>query len=75
MYQKIEEVIRESEDPLSTREVAEKAEISIPEAVKNLLRLKEEGKVESVEKEGKVCWQMKAEDDETAKLEKRVHRG
>ena len=74
MYQKIEEIIEDSGDPLSTKEVAEKAEISIAEAGKNLLRLKEEGKIESVEKEGKICWQKKREDEETEKLEKRVHR-
>ncbi|MBU7017346.1 MAG: hypothetical protein HXS44_07535 [Theionarchaea archaeon] len=75
MYQNIEEIIENSEEPLSTKEVAAKAEIGITDAVKNLLRLKEEGKIESVEKDGKVCWQKKGEDDETAKLEKRVQRG
>ncbi len=74
MYQNIEEIIEKSEDPLSTREVAEKAGTSLVEARKNLLRLQEEGKIESVEKDGKICWQKK-EEDETAKLEKRMHRG
>lgn len=74
MYQNIEEIIEKSEDPLSTKEVAEKAGTSLVEARKNLLRLQEEGKIESVEKDGKICWQKK-EEDETAKLEKRMHRG
>jgi biotin operon repressor len=74
MYQKIEDIISESEDPLSTKEVAEKVGISIAEAGKNLFRLKEEGKVESVEKKGKVCWQKSEGDEEATKLEKRVHR-
>jgi response regulator of citrate/malate metabolism len=74
MYQKIEEILEQSEDPLSTAEVAEKAEISIVEARKNLLRLSEEGKVESIQKEGKICWKKKEEEEETEKLEKRVHR-
>lgn len=74
MYQKIEEIIEQSDSPLSTKEVAEKAESNLFEARKNLIRLKEEGKIESVEKDGIICWQKK-EEDETAKLEKRVHRG
>jgi DNA-binding transcriptional regulator YhcF (GntR family) len=74
MYQKIEEIIEQSDSPLSTKEVAEKAESNLFEARKNLIRLKEEGKIESVEKDGTICWQKK-EEDETAKLEKRVHRG
>lgn len=73
MYQKIEEIIENAEHPLSTKEVAEKAGIKLVEARKNLLRLREEGKIESVEKDGRVCWQKK-EEDETAKLEKRVQR-
>jgi hypothetical protein len=74
MYQKIEEIIDAAENPLSTKEVAEKAGISMAKAGQNLLRLKEEGKIESVEIEGKICWKKK-EEDETAKLEKRVQRG
>ena len=74
MYQNIEEIIEKSEDPLSTKEVAERAGTSLVEARKNLLRLQEEGKIESVEKDGTICWQKK-EEDETAKLEKRMHRG
>lgn len=74
MYQKIEDILTESQDALSTKEVAEKAGITIAEAGKNLLRLKEEGKVDSVEKEGKVCWQISEGDEEATKLEKRVHR-
>lgn len=74
MYQKIEDILNESEDPLSTKEVAEKARMSIAEAGKNLFRLKEEGKVESVEKDGKVCWQKSEGDEEATRLEKRVHR-
>lgn len=73
MYQKIEEIIEKAEDPLSTKEVAEKAGLGLIEARKNLLRLKEEGKIDSVEKDGRICWQKK-EEDETAKLEKRVQR-
>lgn len=75
MYQKIEEILEQSDSPLSTKEVAEKAETSLFETRKNLIRLKEEGKIESVEKDGKICWQKKEEEDEAAKLEKRVHRG
>jgi DNA-binding transcriptional regulator YhcF (GntR family) len=75
MYQKILAILEQSDSPLSTKEVAEKAEMSLLEARKNLLRLKEEGKIESVEKEGTICWQKKEEEEETAKLEKRVHRG
>ena len=75
MYQDVEAIIEKSEEPLSTKEVAAKAEISLTDAVKNLLRLKEEGKIESVEKDGKVCWQKCREDEDKAKLEKRVHRG
>ncbi len=74
MYQKIEEILEQSDSPLTTKEVAEKAETTLFETRKNLIRLKEEGKIESVEKDGKICWQKK-EEDETAKLEKRVHRG
>ena len=75
MYQKIEEVLEQSEDALSTSEVAEKAGISLFEARKNLLRLSEEGKIESVQKEGQICWMIKEEEEEAEKLEKRVHRG
>ena len=75
MYQKIEEIIDAADNPLSTKEVAEKAGIGMAKAGQNLLRLKEEGKIESVEIEGKICWKKKEEEDETAKLEKRVQRG
>lgn len=75
MYQKILEILENSSSPLSTAELAEKAEISLAEARKNLLRLSEEGKIESVEKDGRICWQKKEEEGEAAKLEKRVHRG
>ncbi len=74
MYLKIEEILEQSEDPLSTKDVAEKAEINLFEARKALLRLSEEGKIESVEKEGKICWQKKEEAEEAEKLEKRVQR-
>ncbi|KYK33911.1 MAG: hypothetical protein HXS46_19325 [Theionarchaea archaeon] len=74
MYPKIEEILEQSEDPLSTKDVAEKAEINLFEARKALLRLSEEGKIESVEKEGKICWQKKKEAEQAEKLEKRVQR-
>lgn len=74
MYQKIEEILEEADSPLSTAEVAEKTGIKVFEARKNLLRLAEEGKIESIEKNGVICWQKKEEESETDKLEKRVHR-
>lgn len=74
MYQKIKNIIHESDTPLSTKEVAEKADISIVNARKNLERLQEEGRVESMEKEGKICWKLKEEEEEKDKIEKRVQR-
>jgi hypothetical protein len=74
MYQKIQEILEKSDSPLLTATIAEKAGMNLFETRKNLLRLTEEGKVESVEKEGKICWQKRREEEDTAKLEKRVQR-
>jgi response regulator of citrate/malate metabolism len=74
MYKKINDIIHESDTPLSTKEVAEIAEISIIGARKNLLRLQEEGRIESVEKDSKICWKPKEEEEEKEKIEKRVQR-
>ncbi|MGD2247809.1 MAG: FaeA/PapI family transcriptional regulator [Candidatus Methanofastidiosia archaeon] len=76
MYKKIKDIIHESDTPLSTTEVAEKAEVSIIGARKNLERLQEEGRIESVEKDGKICWKPKEEEEEKEKekIEKRVQR-
>ncbi|MGC1122043.1 MAG: FaeA/PapI family transcriptional regulator [Candidatus Methanofastidiosia archaeon] len=74
MYQKIEQILEEADSPLSTAEVAEKTGIKVFEARKNLLRLAEEGKIESIEKNGVICWQKKEEELEMEKLEKRMHR-
>lgn len=75
MHQKIQDIIEKSENPLSTIEIAEKAGINMFETRKNLQRLSEEGKIESVEKKGKICWQKKEEDIGIARIEKRIQQG
>lgn len=75
MYQKILGIIEAAKAPLTTTEIAQKAGVNVFEARKNLQRLGEEGKIESVEKEGKICWQKKEEEEDTLRMEKRVHRG
>ncbi|MBU7015167.1 MAG: ArsR family transcriptional regulator [Theionarchaea archaeon] len=74
MYQKIEQILEQADSALSTAEVAEKTGTKVFEVRKNLLRLAEEGKIESIEKNGVICWQMKEEESEKDKLEKRMHR-
>lgn len=75
MYRKILSIIEAAKAPLTTTEIAQKAGVNVFEARKNLQRLGEEGKIESVEKEGKICWQKKEEEEDTLRMEKRVHRG
>jgi len=61
MYTKVFEVVRDTETPLTKEEVAKKAGLPTAKATLNLLRLKEEGKIESKESERGVVWYLKEE--------------
>jgi len=72
MYTKVLEVLKETDKPLSKEEIAEKANVPVAKTSLNLLRLKEEGKVESKEVKGKICWSIKTEDENEKKLRQRA---
>lgn len=72
MYRKIYEILKGRKKPISTEEVAEKVEISSGKATLGLLRLQEEGKVEGVEKGGKLQWKLKKKDKKTKEIEKKM---
>ncbi|HPR41659.1 MAG TPA: ArsR family transcriptional regulator [Candidatus Methanofastidiosa archaeon] len=72
MYAKVLEVLMEAEEPLTKEEVAKRANVTVAKTSLNLLRLREEGKVESKEMEGSICWSIKKEDDGEKKLRQRA---
>jgi DNA-binding transcriptional regulator YhcF (GntR family) len=72
MYQKELEFIEKSEKPLSTKEIADLAKQNLFLTRQNLTRLAEEGKIESLQKDGVVCWKVKTKDEKEEKMEKRV---
>ena len=72
MYQKELDIIGKSEKPLSTKEIADAMKQNLFITRQNLTRLAEEGKIESLQKEGAVCWRMKTKDEEEEKMEKRI---
>jgi ribosomal protein L19E len=72
MYQKELEFIEKSEKPLSTKEIADLAKQNLFLTRQNLTRLAEEGKIESLQKDGTVHWRIKTRDEKEEKMEKRV---
>jgi len=72
MYARVLEVLKNSEKPLTKEEISQKANVSIAKASQNLLRLREEGKIESMEMEGSIRWSIKTEDEAEKKMKQRV---
>ncbi|MFQ6088577.1 MAG: FaeA/PapI family transcriptional regulator [Candidatus Methanofastidiosia archaeon] len=72
MYQKAFEIIKKSKKPLSTKEISKKVNLTLFQTKRNLQRLQEEGKIESVVISHKICWRLKERDEEAEKLERRV---
>ncbi|MEA1993915.1 MAG: ArsR family transcriptional regulator [Euryarchaeota archaeon] len=75
MYKKIYEILKDKKEPISTEAVAEKMDISSGKASLGLLRLQEEGKIEGLEKNGKLHWEVKTKDRKTEKIEKKMRNG
>ncbi len=56
------------EGPKTAEEVAEATGIGVTEVRRYLLRFAEQGKVESVEKDGRIVWKIKEESEEEKKF-------
>ncbi|HOM96521.1 MAG: ArsR family transcriptional regulator [Candidatus Methanofastidiosa archaeon] len=72
MYQRILKLLENEESPISAENISEKTKESLIKTKSLLLRLQEEGKVESSKKENSIVWQIKKKDDIEKKLEKMV---
>jgi DNA-binding IclR family transcriptional regulator len=72
MYVKVLEILQEKGTPLTKEEIAEKTGLPITKVALNLLRLREEGKVQSTVEDEKTLWSVKEESDDKKKMEKRV---
>lgn len=63
----------EGEEGLTVEGIAEKTNLKTLEVRKVLMRLSEQGKVESFEKEGKIYWKIKEVSEEEKKLGKEFY--
>ncbi|MCD6558524.1 ArsR family transcriptional regulator [Palaeococcus sp. (in: euryarchaeotes)] len=63
----------EGEEGLTVEGIAEKTNLKVLEVRKVLMRLSEQGKVESFEREGKIYWKIKEVSEEEKKLEKEFY--
>ncbi|MFQ5891349.1 MAG: FaeA/PapI family transcriptional regulator [Candidatus Methanofastidiosia archaeon] len=72
MYQKAFEIIKKSKKPLSTKEISKKVNLTLFQTKRNLQRLQEEGKIESVVISQKICWKLRERDEKAEKLERRI---
>ncbi len=70
MYQRILRLLENEESPLSAETISEKTKESLMKTKSILLRLQEEGKIESTKKEDILVWQMKKKDNNEKKFEK-----
>lgn len=68
MYARVLEVLKNAEEPLTREEISRKANVPLAKTSLNLLRLREEGKVESMDKEGILHWSIKEEDENEKKM-------
>ncbi|HNV94471.1 MAG: hypothetical protein APG08_00951 [Candidatus Methanofastidiosum methylothiophilum] len=72
MYQRIIKLLENEDSPISAENISEKTKESLIKTKSLLLRLQEEGKVESTKREDIIVWQIKKKDDIEKKLEKMV---
>ena len=72
MYQRIIKLLENEDSPISAENISEKTKESLIKTKSLLLRLQEEGKVESPKREDIIVWQIKKKDDIEKKLEKMV---
>ncbi|NPA47104.1 MAG: helix-turn-helix domain-containing protein [Thermococci archaeon] len=56
------------EGPKTAEEISKATGLGVAEVRRYLLRFAEQGKVESVEKEGKILWRIKEESEEERKF-------
>ncbi|AIF70001.1 hypothetical protein PAP_08065 [Palaeococcus pacificus DY20341] len=69
---KILEALNEKNE-LTVEEIAKESNLNLAETKKLLMRLSEQGKVESFEKEGKIYWKIKEVSEEEKKLKKEFY--
>ena len=72
MYVKVLEMLNAAEAPLTREDIAAKTGLSITKVALNLLRLREEGKVQSVVEGEKTLWSVREISNDKIKMEKRV---
>ena len=72
MYVKVLEMLNAAEEPLTREDIAAKTGLSITKVALNLLRLREEGKVQSVVEGEKTLWSVREISNDKIKMEKRV---
>ncbi len=70
MYVKVYDIIKAENRPMTKEEIAQKSNMSIPKVTINLLRLKEEGKIEGKGHEGTILWNLKEENEIDKKFKK-----
>lgn len=70
MYQRILEILQNEDSPVSAEMISEKTKEGLMKTKSSLLRLQEEGKVESIKKQDTIVWQIKKKDDIEKKYEK-----
>jgi len=70
MYQRIIKLLENEDSPISAENISEKTKESLIKTKSLLLRLQEEGKVESTKREDIIVWQIKKKDDIEKKLER-----
>ncbi len=72
MYVKVLEMLQKAKDPLTREDIAEKTGLSVTKVALNLLRLREEGKAQSVVEGEKTLWSIREISNDKVKMEKRV---
>ncbi len=70
MNQRILELLENEDSPLSAEMISKRTKESLMKTKSSLLRLQEEGKVESTKKQDEIVWQIKKKDDVEKKYEK-----
>jgi predicted mannosyl-3-phosphoglycerate phosphatase (HAD superfamily) len=72
MYIKVYEVLQAADSPLTKEEVAEMTGLPMTKVALNLLRLREEGKIQSFSDGETTKWAVKSASDDEKKMEKRM---
>ncbi|HRZ18648.1 MAG TPA: ArsR family transcriptional regulator [Methanofastidiosum sp.] len=70
MYQRILRILENEESPVPAETISDKTKESLMKTKSLLLRLQEEGKIESCKKDDILLWQIKKKDETEKKFER-----